>query len=72
MTDLTLTPAELQGLTGLKQAKRITTWLTDRGWVFEAPRSRGKFPAVDRTYYLARMSGQGTTGRTTRLRLDRM
>ena len=73
MTQLTLTHAELTALTGLKQAKKITAWLTDRGWIFELSRGRGVVPAVDRIYYKARMSGQlAVAPRRSRLKLDRM
>ncbi len=73
MSSLILTHDELKALTGLKQQKRIAAWLADRGWVFEPPRGRGVIPAVDRTYYLARMSGQAPdTTRRSRLKLDRM
>lgn len=70
---LVLTHEELTALTGLKQAKRIEAWLKDRGWVHEPARGRGKVPAVDRAYYLARMSGQEAgEPRRSKLRLDRM
>lgn len=73
MSELTLSADELRALTGLKQAKRIAAWLTERGWIHEPARGRGKFPAVDRSYYLARMSGQEAGApRRSKLRLDRM
>ena len=68
---LTLNPAELSQLTGLKQAKRMNAWLQDRGWTFEPGRRRGEYPSVDRANYLARMSGQ-VDKRRSRLKLDRM
>ena len=55
---LLLTRAELEALTGTKQAKRMACWLATRGWVFEPATRRGDVPKVDRAYYLARMSGQ--------------
>lgn len=54
---LLLTAEELTALTGLRQVKRMCTWLSGRGWVFEPPRARGDIPKVDRAYYLAKMSG---------------
>lgn len=60
--DLILNPGELKLLTGTSQSKRQCAWLTDRGWMFEAPARRGDRPKVDRTYYLARMSGQVVSG----------
>ena len=55
---LVLTQEELGDLTGTVQPKRMVAWLNDRGWVFEAPARRGDTPKVDRSYYLAKMSGQ--------------
>jgi hypothetical protein len=69
---ITLSYEELQKLTGLKQRKRMADWLRERGWVFEPPRRRGETPAVDRAYYLARMSGQAPGATRSRLKLDRM
>lgn len=69
---LTLTKEELQDLTGLKQPKRMTEWLRDRGWVFEPSSRRGDVPKVDRAYYLARMSGQRQAPRRTGPQLDFM
>ncbi len=54
---LLLTAAELQDLTGTKQAKRQVGWLKARGWVFEAPARRGESPKVGRAYAEARMAG---------------
>lgn len=68
---LTLTREELRELTGTQQPKRMARWLTDRGWVFEPPRG-SDVPKVDRTYYLARMSGQLATPRRPGPRLDFM
>lgn len=69
----TLTIEELRQLTGYTQVAKITAWLTERGWIFEPAARRGSIPAVDRTYYLARMSGQVRGGeRRSKLRLDRM
>jgi hypothetical protein len=69
----TLSLQELRDLTGYTQVAKITAWLTERGWVFEPAARRGSCPAVDRTYYLARMSGQARgSERKSKLRLDRM
>ncbi len=56
---IVLTPDELHALTGTMQSARQTQWLEERQWVFEAPAPgrRKQHPKVDRTYYLARMSG---------------
>lgn len=70
--DIVLSPAELEGLTGFRQQKKIAAWLTEHGWIFEQPGGRGSYPAVDRSYYLARMSGQSAERKRSRLRLDRM
>lgn len=69
---LTLTKTELQDLTGLKQPKRMAEWLRNRGWVFEPASRRGGVPKVDRTYYLARMSGERPAPRRTGPQLDFM
>ena len=69
---LTLTAAELHELTGAKRPKRIASWLDDRGWVYEPPARRGDVPKVDRTYYLARMSGQVSGPKRIGPRLDFM
>lgn len=67
---ITLTRDELIALTGKRQPKRMAAWLEARGWVFEQPIGRGDLPKVDRTYYLARMSGQeGGVGRREAPRL---
>jgi hypothetical protein len=71
--DLMLARSELENLTGLKQPKRMSAWLTTRHWVFEPPQRRGDFPKVDRAYYLARMSGQQPgTKRSSKMNLDWM
>jgi hypothetical protein len=72
LSTLTLTAAELQELTGAKRPKRIASWLDDRGWVYEPPARRGDVPKVDRTYYLARMSGQAPGPKRIGPRLDFM
>lgn len=70
---IVLTRDELVQITGLAQPKRMTAWLSERGWVFEAPTRRGEIPKVDRAYYLARMSGQSSnTRRREGPRLDFM
>ncbi len=71
---LLLTAEELRALTGTQQAKRMAAWLVARGWVFEAPGRRGEVPKVDRSYYLAKMSGQSAPGASERVkpRLDFM
>lgn len=74
-TDLLLTRAELEALTGTKQPKRMGAWLERRAWPHEAPARRGDVPKVDRAYYAARMSGQApaaTPQQRSRLRLDFM
>lgn len=71
MTDL-LDPATLRALTGYRHSRKIAQWLEANGWPFERPAGRGAVPAVDRTYYLARMSGQVKGVAQSRLRLDRM
>jgi hypothetical protein len=70
--NLLLTREELEELTGTRQPKRMTAWLTERGWVHDAGNGRSGTPKVDRTYYLARMSG--TAHRPVRIgpRLDFM
>jgi hypothetical protein len=55
---LLLTRDELEALTSARGPKRMTAWLQARGWVFEPGARRGDVPKVDRSYYLARMSGQ--------------
>lgn len=55
---IVLTLEELRALTGTKQPARMCTWLKARQWPHEPPARRGDFPKVDRSYYLARMSGQ--------------
>lgn len=63
----------LHRLTGYKQAKKMAAWLTAHGWIFEQPGGRGSYPAVEREYALARMSGAlKSTERKSRLKLDRM
>ena len=63
---LTLSLEELRDLTKLKHSRKIADWLALRGWVHEPPRKRGDVPVVDRTYYLARMSGAVDQERRTR------
>lgn len=69
---IALTYEELVELTGLRQRKRMTRWLEDRGWVFEPPRKRGETPIVSREYVVRRLSGQLEGPRRQRLRTDRM
>ena len=71
-TTATLDAATLRALTGYRQPTRMARWLSEHGWVFERPAGRGALPAVDRTYYLARMSGRDRAAPPSRLRLDRM
>lgn len=72
-TTLMLTRDELHTLTNTKQPKRMSDWLTNRGWVFEPPCGRRDFPKVDRAYYLSRMSGHiAISGAKQRPRLDFM
>lgn len=63
---LLLTPDDLRDLTGTKQPKRMCAWLTDRGWIFEAPTRRGEVPKVSRAYSEARLSGQRPQEAATR------
>lgn len=69
---LTLTKEELQQLTGYSQVGRQAEWLREQGWVHIPPSGRrGDHARVDRTYYLARMSGPPAPRRSG-LRLDLM
>ena len=67
---LLLTREELQELTGTRQPKRMAAWLAQRGWVYETGIRRGDTPRVDRTYYLARMSGLARSPTRVGPRLD--
>lgn len=58
MSDLLLSADELAALTGQRQPARMIRWLDQRAWVYEPPARRGDIPKVDRSYYLAKMSGQ--------------
>lgn len=52
-----LSRAELEGLTGYRQPRKMAAWLTQNHWVFAAGGGRTPVPRVDRDYYLAKMSG---------------
>ncbi len=56
-----LTRAALKSLTGYSQPARMCAWLTERGWVFEAPSRRGDIPKVAISYHEQRMSGRATS-----------
>jgi hypothetical protein len=58
LPSLVLERAELEQLTETVQPKRMAAWLQERGWKFEPGRGLSALPRVDRTYYLARMSGR--------------
>ena len=66
-----MTRAELIQLTGTKQPKRMTAWLSARGWVFEPPHG-SDVPKVDRTYYHDRMAGRTPSATRPMARLDFM
>lgn len=71
-TGLLLTRQELRELTGFSMPSKMTAWLESRAWVFEPPCKSGEVPKVDRTYYLARMSGQTPAPRRSGPKLDWM
>ena len=62
LTDLLLTRAELEDLTGRRQAAAMVEWLHRHNWVFEAPDRRGDIPKVARAFFNAKMTGTPLPG----------